>query len=84
MKNYKAYRGEVMFMRAYAYYRLVQAFGAVTILRDNNQTDLSRSTANAVNKYALKIYSTALTICPASVPIKMSIKEPSQLSPLKC
>lgn len=54
MKNYKAYRGEVMFMRAYAYYRLVQAFGAVTILRDNNQTDLSRSTANAVNKYALE------------------------------
>ena len=41
-------------MRAYAYYRLVQAFGAVTILRDNNQTDLSRSTANAVNKYALE------------------------------
>ena len=44
MKNYKAYRGEVMFMRAYAYYRLVQAFGPVTILRDNNQVDLSRST----------------------------------------
>ena len=54
MKNYKAYRGEVMFMRAYAYYRLVQAFGPVTILRDNNQVDLSRSTANAVNKYALE------------------------------
>ena len=43
-----------MFMRAYAYYRLVQAFGPVTILRDNNQVDLSRSTANAVNKYALE------------------------------
>lgn len=54
MKKYKAYRGEVMFMRAYAYYRLVQAFGAVTILRDNNQLDLSRSTAAAVNKYALE------------------------------
>ena len=54
MKNYKAYRGEVMFMRAYAYYRLVQAFGPVTILRDNNQVDLSRSTANAVIKYALE------------------------------
>jgi len=54
MSKYKAYRGEVMFMRAYAYYRLVQAFGPCTILRDNNQTDLSRSTANAVNKYALE------------------------------
>ena len=54
MKTYKQYRGEVMFMRAYAYYRLVQAFGAVTILRDNNQTDLSRSTVNAVYKYALE------------------------------
>lgn len=54
MKNYKAYRGEVMFMRAYAYYRLVQAFGPVTILRDNNQVDLSRSTISAVNKYALE------------------------------
>jgi len=54
MKNYKAYRGEVMFMRAFAYYRLVQAFGAVTILRDNNQVDLSRSTASAVTKYALE------------------------------
>ena len=54
MKKYKAYKGEVMFMRAYAYYRLVQAFGAVTILRDNKQLDLSRSTAAAVNKYALE------------------------------
>lgn len=49
----KAYIGEVKFMRAYAYFRLVQAFGAVTILRDNNQTDLSRSTVEAVYKYAL-------------------------------
>lgn len=54
MKNYKAYRGEVMFMRAYAYFRMVQAFGPVTILRDNNQTDLQRSTVDAVYKYALK------------------------------
>lgn len=54
MKNYKAYRGEVQFMRAYAYFRLVQAFGPVTILRDNNQVDLSRSTINSVYKYALE------------------------------
>lgn len=53
-KKNKAYRGEVMFMRAYAYYRLVQAFGPVTILHDNNQTDLQRSTIKAVYNYALK------------------------------
>lgn len=54
MQKYKAYRGEVMFIRAYAYYRLVQAFGAVTILKDNNQTDLTRSTVEAVQKYMLE------------------------------
>ena len=30
MKNYYTYCGEVRFLRAYAYYRLVQGFGAVT------------------------------------------------------
>ena len=53
-KTNEAYIGEVKFMRAYAYFRLIQAFGTCTILRDNNQTDLTRSTANAVYKYALE------------------------------
>lgn len=53
-KNYEAYVGEVKYIRAYSYYRLVQAFGPCTILRDNNQADLSRSTVNAVYKYALE------------------------------
>lgn len=47
MTNYRSYCGEVRFLRAYAYYRLVQAFGPVTILRNNTQTDMTRSTINA-------------------------------------
>ena len=54
MTNYRSYCGEVRFLRAYAYYRLVQAFGPVTILRSNTQTDMTRSTINAVYKYVLE------------------------------
>ena len=54
MKNYHTYCGEVRFLRAYAYYRLVQGFGAVTILRSNSQTDMTRSTIDAVNRYMLE------------------------------
>ena len=53
-KANKAYIGEVKFFRAYSYFRLIQAFGSCTILRDNNQSDLSRSTKDAVYKYALE------------------------------
>ena len=53
MTNYRSYCGEVRFLRAYAYYRLVQAFGPVTILRNNTQTDMTRSTINAVYKLSL-------------------------------
>lgn len=53
-KANRAYIGEVKFMRAYAYFRLIQAFGTCTILRDNNQSDLRRSTTEAVYKYALE------------------------------
>ena len=52
--NYRSYCGEVRILRAYAYYRLVQAFGAVTILRQNEQTDLRRSTIEAVQNYMLE------------------------------
>ena len=54
MKNYHTYCGEVRFLRAYAYYRLVQGFGSVTILRSNSQTDMTRSTVDAVNRYMLE------------------------------
>lgn len=54
MKKYKEYRAEVMYMRAYAYYRLVQGFGDVTILRENDQKNLRRSDKSLVNKYILE------------------------------
>jgi hypothetical protein len=54
MATKNAYAGEVRFLRAYAYYRLVQAFGPVTIQRTNSQTDLTRSTVESVYKYMLE------------------------------
>ncbi len=49
-----AYQGEVRLLRAYAYWRLVEAFGDCTVLLDNNQTDMHRSTKESVLRYALK------------------------------
>lgn len=54
MKKKNSYAGEVRFLRAYAYYRLVQAFGPVTILKSNSQTDLTRSTVESVYRYILE------------------------------
>ena len=70
----KAYEGEVRFLRAYAYYRLVQAFGPVTILRSNNQTDLTRSTVEAVNKYMLEDLQFAIDNMPKVRPNEMEHK----------
>ena len=69
--TYRSYCGEVRVLRAYAYYRLVQAFGAVTILRTNSQTDLSRSTINAVYKYVLADLEYAMTNSPRLRPNEM-------------
>lgn len=69
--KYRAYAGEVRIMRAYAYYRLVQTFGPVTILRDNNQADLTRSTVEAVNKYMLEDLQYAMDNCPRLRPNEM-------------
>lgn len=68
LATYRSYCGEVRFLRAYAYYRLVQAFGPVTILRDNNQTDLTRSTVNAVQNYMLEDLQYAMDNCPKTRP----------------
>ena len=54
MKLYNEYTGEVKFIRAYCYYRLTQLFGPVTILRDNKQVDMTRSTIAAVYRYMLE------------------------------
>ena len=61
--KYRAYCGEVRILRAYAYYRLSQAFGPVTILRDNNQADMTPSTVNAVEKYMLEDLQYAIENC---------------------
>lgn len=53
LAKYHSYCGEVRTIRAFAYYRLIQAFGPVTILRANNQIDMTRSTVNAVYNYML-------------------------------
>lgn len=64
LANNKAYQGEVRILRAYAYYRLSQAFGPVTLLRDNNQSDMTRSTVNAVEEYMLEDLQYAIDNCP--------------------
>ncbi len=68
----RSYQGEVKFLRAYAYYRLVQAFGSVTILRSNTQTNLTRSTIEAVNKYMLEDLEYAYNNCPEVRPNEMA------------
>ena len=62
--NNRAYCGEVRILRAYAYYRLVQAFGDVTILENNNQVDLTRSKRDAVERYMLNDLQYAIENCP--------------------
>lgn len=47
------YQAEVRFLRAFAYYRLTQFFGDVTILRSNEQTDMTRSKRDVVYRYML-------------------------------
>lgn len=68
----RSYQGEVKFLRAYAYYRLVQAFGPVTILRSNTQTNLTRSTIETVNKYMLEDLEYAYNNCPEVRPNEMA------------
>lgn len=54
MQRYNTYTGEVRFLRAYAYYRLTQVFGDVTILYDNMQTDMTRTKRDVVYQYMLQ------------------------------
>lgn len=53
LARYHSYCGEVRTIRAFAYYRLVQAFGAVTLLESNSQIDMTRSSVQAVYNYML-------------------------------
>lgn len=69
--QYRAYSGEVHFLRAYAYYRLSQMFGDITILRDNNQKDLTRSTKRLVENYMLEDLEYAIENCQRKNPNEM-------------
>lgn len=71
LKKNAEYAGEVRFLRAYAYYRLTQTFGDVTILKENKQQDLSRSTLDAVQKYMLEDLNFAMNNCPRVRPNQM-------------
>lgn len=64
MKLNRQYQGEVRIIRALAYYRLAQMYGAVTILRTNDQTDMRRSSRDAVLRYALEDLQYAIDNCP--------------------
>lgn len=64
MKLNRQYQGEVRIIRALAYYRLAQMYGAVTILRSNDQTDMRRSSRDAVLRYVLDDLQYAIDNCP--------------------
>lgn len=71
MAKYRSYCGEVKILRAYAYYRLVQYFGDVTILRSNDQGSLRRSSKNLVYEYILEDLDYAWKNCPKLNPNEM-------------
>lgn len=72
LSQYRSYCGEVRTLRAYAYYRLTQAFGDVTILENNNQIDLTRSKKAAVEKYMLQDLQYAMDNSPKLRPNEMT------------
>ncbi|MEG2401499.1 MAG: RagB/SusD family nutrient uptake outer membrane protein [Muribaculaceae bacterium] len=69
-----AYQGEVHCMRAMAYYRLVQLFGAVPILKTNEQTNFRRQSIEKVYAYALEDLDFAITNCEKLRPNQMAHK----------
>lgn len=72
LSQYRSYCGEVRTLRAYAYYRLTQSFGDVTILESNNQIDLTRSKKAAVEKYMLQDLQYAMDNSPKLRPNEMA------------
>lgn len=72
MKLNRQYQGEVRIIRALAYYRLAQMYGAATILRNNEQADMRRSSRDAVLRYALEDLQYAIDNCPKLRPNEMT------------
>lgn len=71
LQTYRSYCGEVRFLRAWTYYMLTRTFGDVTILRDNKQGDLTRSTRAAVYHYMLEDLNFAYQNCEKKRPNQM-------------
>ena len=71
LQTYRSYCGEVRFLRAWTYYMLTRTFGDVTILRDNKQGDLTRSTRAAVYHYMLEDLDFAYQNCEKKHPNQM-------------
>lgn len=69
--TYRSYVGEVKILRVYAYYRLTQYFGDVTILYSNSQGDLRRSTRDVVYEYMLNELDYAIQNCKKLRPNEM-------------
>lgn len=69
-----SYQGEVRCLRAFAYYRLVQLFGPVPILKENNQVSLRRKTIENVYNYALEDLDFAIKNCKKVRPNEMEHK----------
>lgn len=72
MKLNRQYKGEVRIIRALAYYRLAQMYGAVTILHSNDQADMHRSSRDAVLRYVLDDCQYAIDNCPKVRPNEMA------------
>lgn len=72
--KYKSYCGEVRILRALAYYRLCEYFGDVTILRENTQSDLTRSKRDVVYQYVLNDLEQPMQDCPRLRPNEMEHK----------
>lgn len=72
MRLNRQYQGEVRIIRALAYYRLAQMYGAATILRSNEQADMRRSSRDAVLRYVLEDLQYAIDNCPKLRPNEMA------------
>lgn len=72
LKLNRQYQGEVRIIRALAYYRLAQMYGAATILRTNEQSDMHRSSRDAVLRYVIEDCEYAIANCPKLRPNEMA------------
>lgn len=62
--NYKNYSAEVRFLRAFAYYRLIDGFGKAPLLTSNTQIDIPLKKKGSVENYILG----ELAYCSSNLP----------------